>query len=65
MVEGKLPVDLRISCEPTGSRTLMLFRGHGQAIGPMRLAQPLLQRMLKRQSSRQCETLREVLARLR
>ena len=61
VVEGDLPVDLRITFEPAGSGTLMWFRGHGQAKGAMRLAQPVLQRVLKRQFASQCATLKQVL----
>ena len=60
VVEGT-PVHLRITFEPAGSGTLMRFRGHGQLTGPMRLAQPLLQRVLKRQFTGQCATLKRVL----
>ena len=39
----------------------MGFRAHGQLTGPMRLAQPLLQRVLKRQFAGQCATLKRLL----
>jgi hypothetical protein len=61
VVEGSLPVDLAIALEPSDGGTLMRFRGHGQATGAMRLAQPLLQRVLKRQFAGQCRTLKQVL----
>jgi uncharacterized protein YndB with AHSA1/START domain len=61
VVEGSLPVDLDIGLEPTDGGTLMSFRGHGQPTGAMRLAQPLLQRVLKRQFASQCDTLKQVL----
>ena len=35
--------------------------GKGQLTGAMRLAQPLLQRVLKRQFAQQCETLKRLL----
>jgi hypothetical protein len=61
VVEGSLPVDLDIGLEGGEAGTLMRFRGHGQPTGAMRLAQPLLQRVLKRQFGQQCATLKQVL----
>jgi uncharacterized protein YndB with AHSA1/START domain len=61
VVEGGLPVDLDMGLEPVDGGTLLRFRGHGQPTGTMRLAQPLLQRVLKRQFAKQCATLKEVL----
>jgi uncharacterized protein YndB with AHSA1/START domain len=61
VVEGSLPVDLDIGLAPGERGTLMSFRGHGQPTGAMRLAQPLLQRVLKRQFAQQCATLKQVL----
>ena len=61
VVEGSLPVDLDIGLEPSDDGTLMRFRGHGQPTGAARLAQPLLQWVLKRQFSKQCATLKQVL----
>ena len=60
VVEGT-PVHLRISFEPSGRGTLMRLRSHGGLTGTMRLAQPLLQRVLKRQFAKQCATLKRVL----
>jgi uncharacterized protein YndB with AHSA1/START domain len=60
LVEGKLPLDVRITFEPTGPGTLMRFAAHGQPTGAMRLAQPLLQPVLKRQFERDCATLKRV-----
>lgn len=60
VVEGT-PVHLRVTFEPSGRGTLMRFRAHGQLTGPMRLAQPLLQRLLKRQFTEHCATLKRVL----
>ena len=54
-------MDLDIALEPSDGGTLMRFRGHGQPTGAMRLAQPLLQRVLKRQFAAQCDTLRRVM----
>jgi uncharacterized protein YndB with AHSA1/START domain len=60
VVEGT-PVDLRITLEPSAAGTLMRFHAFGRLTGAMRLAQPLLQRVLKRQFARQCETLKRLL----
>jgi uncharacterized protein YndB with AHSA1/START domain len=63
VVEGNLPVDLDIALDPSDGGTLMSFRGHGRASGAMRLAQPLLQRVLRRQFAEQCATLKWVMER--
>lgn len=60
VVEGT-PVHLRMTFEPTERGTLVRFRAHGQLTGAMRLAEPLVQRTLKRQFARQCATLKQVL----
>ena len=60
VVEGT-PVDARMTFESTNGGTLLRFAGHGQLRGAMRLMQPLLQRVLKRQFARQCATLKEIL----
>jgi len=60
VVEGT-PVDLRITLEPSTGGTLMRFHAFGRLSGAMRLAQPLLQRVLKRQFAQQCETLKRLL----
>ena len=60
VVEGT-PVDLRITLEERDGGTLMRFRAFGRLTGAMRLAQPLLQRVLRRQFARQCETLKSLL----
>ena len=61
VVKGSLPVDLDIGLEGGEAGTLMRVRGHGQPTGAMRLAQPLLQRVLRRQFAKQCATLKQVL----
>ena len=61
VVEGALPVDARITFEPTERGTLMRFGAHGQPTGALRLAQPLLRRTLKRQFTGHCATLKRVL----
>ena len=60
VVEGT-PVDLRITLERADGGTLMRFRAFGRLTGVMRLAQPLLGRVLRRQFARQCETLKRLL----
>jgi len=60
VVEGT-PVDLRITLEPRDGGTLMRFHAFGRLTGAMRVAQPLLQRVLRRQFARQCETLKRLL----
>jgi uncharacterized protein YndB with AHSA1/START domain len=62
VVEGT-PVHARMTFEPTGggAGTLMRFAAHGELSGPMRLAQPLLQRVLKRQFTQQTATLKQLL----
>ena len=60
VVEGT-PVDLRITLDPSDGGTLTRFRAFGRLTGVMRLAQPLLQRVLRRQFARQCETLKRLL----
>jgi uncharacterized protein YndB with AHSA1/START domain len=60
VVEGT-PVHLRMTFEPTDAGTLLRFAAHGRLTGALRLAEPLLQRTLKRQFTRQCATLKQVL----
>jgi uncharacterized protein YndB with AHSA1/START domain len=60
VVEG-VPVHVHLTFEPAERGTLMRFRAHGRLTGPMRLAQPLFQRVLKRQFAHQCATLKDVL----
>jgi uncharacterized protein YndB with AHSA1/START domain len=60
VVEGT-PVHARLTFEPTEGGTLMRFRAHGQLTGALRLAQPLLQGVLKRQFASYCATLKRVL----
>jgi uncharacterized protein YndB with AHSA1/START domain len=58
VVEGT-PVHLRIDFEPADGGTRMGFRAYGQLSGAMRVAQPLLQRVLKRQFTGHCATLKQ------
>jgi uncharacterized protein YndB with AHSA1/START domain len=60
VVEGT-PVHLRMTFAPTDAGTLVRFGAHGRLTGALRLAEPLLQRTLKRQFTRQCATLKQVL----
>lgn len=61
LLDGALPLDARIMFESTEKGTQLRFRVHGQPTGPMRIAQPLLRRSLKRQFARDCATLKRVL----
>jgi uncharacterized protein YndB with AHSA1/START domain len=61
VIEGT-PVHADMTFEPTaaGSTTLR-FRAHGRLTGPARLTEPLLGRMLRRQFTQQCATLKRVM----
>ena len=61
VVEGT-PVHLRIALDPADDGRHMRFRGFGELFGAMRLMQPLLRRVLKRQFTQQLATLKHVLA---
>jgi hypothetical protein len=45
----------------TRLRTRLIFAAHGRPTGPMRLAQPLLRRSLRRQFAGYCATLKHLL----
>ena len=60
VIEGT-PVHLRMTFEPAERGTRMRFRAHGQLTGPMRLAEPLMRRTLKRQFAGQCARLKQLL----
>jgi len=60
VVEGT-PIDAELTYSPTERGTLLRFRAHGKLSGPMRLAEPILGRMLKRQFAEQVATLKRVL----
>jgi uncharacterized protein YndB with AHSA1/START domain len=60
VVEGT-PVHLRITLEPAERGTRLSFRAYGRLTGAMRVLQPVLGRVLKRQFAAQLETLRLVL----
>ena len=49
VVDGPLPVDGRWTFEPSPAGTRVRFMGEGRVRGPMRLAEPLLRRVLDRQ----------------
>ena len=64
MVEGALPIDGRITLEPTGAGTRMAFHCSGRPSGAMRLATPLLKRGVIKQPVRRAfpaATLKRVL----
>ena len=60
VVEGT-PIDAELTYTPTETGTLLRFRAHGRLSGAMRLAEPFLGRMLKRQFGQQVATLKRVL----
>ena len=61
VVEGT-PVHADMTFEPTATGgTLFRFRAHGALSGPMRLMEPFLGRMLRKQFTQQCATLKRVL----
>lgn len=61
VIEGSLPIDARIELEPLGQATGLHFSVHGQPRGAVRLLQPLLAMVLKRQFNAHLATLKRVL----
>ena len=61
MLEGALPIHARMTFDPAEVGTRVQFDAHGRASGPMRLAEPFLSVMLKRQFAGYCATLKQVL----
>jgi uncharacterized protein YndB with AHSA1/START domain len=61
VVEGT-PVHLRITLDEAGDGTRLRFRAFGRLTGAMRLGQPLLGWVLKRQFTLQLATLQRVIA---
>ncbi|MDW5598420.1 SRPBCC family protein [Conexibacter stalactiti] len=75
IIEGALPIDARIELEPRAGgggaadatapgaadapATRMRFTAHGQPRGALRLAQPLLRRVLRRQFAADCARLKQ------
>ncbi|MDX6689184.1 MAG: hypothetical protein QOG15_641 [Solirubrobacteraceae bacterium] len=51
----------RNTFEPSDGGTLARFAAQGRLSGALRLAEPLLQRTLKRQFAKRCTTLKHVL----
>ena len=60
-IEGPLPVDARISVEPSEGGTRMRFNVSGEPTGPLRFLQPVMRMALKRQFREHCATLKRVL----
>lgn len=60
VVEGT-PVHARFEFAAADGGTVVRMRGYGRLTGPLRLAQPLLQRVLRRQFTAQLATLKGVL----
>jgi uncharacterized protein YndB with AHSA1/START domain len=61
MIEGPLPIDARITFDPSEDGTRMRFTVHGEPSGPLRFLQPLMRAALKRQFREHCATLKRVL----
>jgi uncharacterized protein YndB with AHSA1/START domain len=60
-IEGPLPVDARISVEPTEGGTRLRFNVKGEPTGPLRFLQPVMRMALKRQFREHCATLKRVM----
>jgi uncharacterized protein YndB with AHSA1/START domain len=61
VLEGTLPIDARIAFEAWAGGTLLRLRAYGQPRGAMRIAQPLLRPVLKRQFAGYCAKLKQLL----
>jgi uncharacterized protein YndB with AHSA1/START domain len=61
MIEGPLPLDARITLQPSDQGTRMRFNVHGEPSGPLSFLQPLMRAALKRQFREHCATLKRVL----
>jgi uncharacterized protein YndB with AHSA1/START domain len=61
MIEGPLPLDAKITLEPSEQGTRMHFNVHGEPSGPLSFLQPLMRAALKRQFREHCATLKRVL----
>ncbi len=60
VVEGP-PIDAELRFEAVGDGTRMRFRVHGQPRGMLRVLQPLLRPVLRRNFNSYCENLRQVM----
>jgi uncharacterized protein YndB with AHSA1/START domain len=61
MIEGPLPIDARISVEPSERGTRLRFNVTGEPTGPLRFLQPVMRLALKRQFREHCSSLKRVL----
>jgi len=61
IIDGPIPFDGRWTFEPTPTGTRVHFVGEGALRGPIRLAEPLLTRALRRQFRRHHERLKRAL----
>jgi hypothetical protein len=61
MVEGALPIHADIRFAPNGSGTVVRFRAFGRPAGALRLAQPVLRRVLHKQFAEHCANLKRVI----
>ena len=62
-IEGPLPVDARISVEPSEGGTRLRFNVKGEPTGPLRFLQPVMRMALKRQFREHCAALKRVMER--
>lgn len=60
-VKEGTPIHARMTFDPAEGGTRVRFRAYGQLTGAMRLAQPLLGRVLRKQFTEQVATLKRVL----
>jgi uncharacterized protein YndB with AHSA1/START domain len=60
-IEGPLPVDARISVDPSERGTRLRFNVRGEPTGPLRFLQPVMRMALKRQFREHCATLKRVM----
>ena len=61
MLQGPLPVHARITFEATEAGTRLQLEAHGRPSGRMRLIQPFIRLILKRQFAAYCATLKQAL----
>ncbi len=60
-VKEGTPIHAHIRFEPADGGTRMRFRVHGKLTGPIRIMEPLVARMLRKQFTQQVATLKRVL----
>ena len=60
-VKEGTPIHAHITFDPAGDGTRIRFRAHGRLTGPMRIIEPLVGRMLRKQFTQYVATLKRVL----